>query len=115
LDHFLQGRPENRTLSASRRLIIAAHPTLQERAQTKTRDVMAALTMALRDRGVPDRAAGLVAQMAMTAMSHAVNAWFENDTGDLGLEIEQAFRDVHDLSAGASPRASQRSRAKRAC
>ncbi|MFS3134372.1 TetR/AcrR family transcriptional regulator [Gluconacetobacter sacchari] len=41
---------ENRALSASRRVIIAAHPTLQERAETKTRAVMAALTAALRAR-----------------------------------------------------------------
>jgi len=90
---------ENRSFSAPRRLIIAANPALQERAQMKTQDVMAALASALRQRGVADRSANLVAQMGMAAMGHAVAAWFENGSTDLGTHIAEAFREVHDLSA----------------
>lgn len=92
---------EHRSFSAPRRFIIAAHPTLQERAQTKARDVMAALASALRQRGVPDRSADLVAQMGMAAMGHAVAAWFEDGSSDLGSYVEQAFKEVHDLSSPA--------------
>ena len=90
---------ENRPFSAPRRLIIAANPALQERAQTKTQDVMTALASALRKRGVADRSANLIAQMCMAAMGHAVNAWFEDGSAKLGIYIEKAFREVHDLSA----------------
>lgn len=90
---------EQRSFSAPRRLIIATHPALQERAQTKIRDVMAALTSALRLRGVPDRSANLVAQMGMAAMGHAVAAWFESESSDLGTHVEHAFKEVHDLSS----------------
>jgi AcrR family transcriptional regulator len=90
---------EHRSFSAPRRFIIAAHPALQERAQTKARDVMAALTSALCQRGVPDRSANLAAQMGMAAMGHAVAAWFEDGSRDLGTYVEQAFKEVHDLSS----------------
>ena len=90
---------ENRALSEPRQRIIARHPALQERAQTKLRGVMAALTSALRKRGVPDRSASLAAQMGMTAMNHAVAAWFESGTSDLDHHIEQAFKDMRDLSS----------------
>lgn len=90
---------ENRSFSAPRRLIIAVNPALQERAQTKTQDVMAALASALRQRGVADRSANLVAHMGMAAMGHAVAVWFENGSTDLSIYIEKAFREVHDLSA----------------
>jgi AcrR family transcriptional regulator len=90
---------ENRSFSAPRRLIIAANPALQERAQTKTQDVMTALASALRQRGVADRSANLVAHMGMAAMGHAVAVWFENGSTDLSIYIEKAFREVHELSA----------------
>lgn len=90
---------ENRSFSAPRRLIIAANPALQERAQMKSQDVMAALALALGRRGVPDRSANLVAQMGMAAMGHAVAGWFEDGSTPLGAYIERAFRQVHDLSA----------------
>lgn len=98
---------ENRSFSAPRQRIIARYPALQERAQTKLRDVMAALTSALRDRGVSDRSASLAAQIGMAVMSQAVAAWFESGSGDLDTHVEQAFQDVRDFSASApGPKAS---------
>jgi len=90
---------ENRAFSQPRQRIIAAHPTLQERAQTKIREMAAALTTALCERGIPNHLAALAAQISMAAMNQAVSAWFASESGDLGAHIDRAFRDVRDLSA----------------
>lgn len=94
---FIQNRP----FTAPRQRIIADHPALQERAQTKVRAVMSALTAAFRQRGVPDRAASLAAQVGMAAFGHAVAAWFESNSTDLGAHVEQAFKELRDLSSFA--------------
>jgi hypothetical protein len=104
LDAFPSVAPlfsKNRPFTAPRRLIIAAHPALQERAQTKTRAVMSALVVALRERGVPDRTASLAAQVGMTALSHAVAAWFDSESTDLGVHVEQAFEELRELTTFA--------------
>lgn len=88
----------NRPFTAPRQRIIAGNPALQERAQTKTRAVMSALTTAFRQRGVPDRAAGLAAQVGMAALGHAVAAWFANGSIDLHVYVEQAFEELRALA-----------------
>ncbi|MFL9875971.1 TetR/AcrR family transcriptional regulator [Paraburkholderia megapolitana] len=93
---------KNRPFTAPRQRIIAGHPALQERAQTKTRAVMSALESAFRQRGVPDRAAGLAAQVGMAAIGHAVGEWFESGSTDLGAYVEQAFKELRDLSTFAA-------------
>lgn len=92
---------KNRPFTAPRQRIIASHPALQERAQTKARAVMSALAAAFRQRGVPDRAASLAAQIGMAALGHAVAAWFESGSTDLGACVEQAFKELRDLSTFA--------------
>jgi AcrR family transcriptional regulator len=92
---------ENRSFSAPRQVIIASHPALQERAQTKIRAVISALARALRQRGVPERLASLAAHVGMAALNHGVAAWFQSGASDLRPYVEQAFRDVRDLSSGA--------------
>jgi AcrR family transcriptional regulator len=94
---FIQNRP----FTAPRQRIIADHPALQERAQTKVRAVTSALTAAFRQRGVPDRTASLAAQVGMAAFGHAVAAWFESNSTDLGAHVEQAFKELRDLSSFA--------------
>jgi AcrR family transcriptional regulator len=104
---------KNRPFTAPRRRIIAAHPALQERAQTKTRAVMSALESALRKRGVPDRTASLAAQIGMAALGHAVAAWFESESSDLGAHVERAFEELRELSTfapGSGRRGSGRGR-----
>jgi AcrR family transcriptional regulator len=91
----------NRAFSMPRQRIIATHPALQERAQTKMRDVATALVSSLVERGVPERSASLAAQMAMAAMHQAVSAWFESDKSHLGDHIDQAFQEVSALSSPA--------------
>jgi AcrR family transcriptional regulator len=93
---------QNRPFTAPRQRIIAGHSALQERAQTKTRSVMAALAAAFRQRGVPEQAASLAAQVGMATLGHAVAAWFERDSTDLGACVEQAFKELRGLSTFAS-------------
>jgi AcrR family transcriptional regulator len=94
---------ENRAFSLPRQRIIARYPTLQERAQTKIREVIGALSSALGDRGIPERPAQLAAQMGMVAMNQAVSAWFAGPPSDLlGDHIDQAFQDVRDLTSATS-------------
>jgi AcrR family transcriptional regulator len=89
----------NRAFSMPRQRIIATHPTLQERAQTKIRDVVTALASSLGERGVPERSAMLAAQIAMAAMHQAVSAWFANEATALGDQIDRAFSEVGELSS----------------
>ena len=90
---------ENRSFSEPRQHVIASSPALQERALAKTRSLIAALTSALCERGVPSPTAQLAAQMSMATLSHAVAQWFADDRSDLGDHILRAFHDVRDLSA----------------
>jgi AcrR family transcriptional regulator len=92
---------KNRPFTAPRQRIIAGQPALQERAQTKTRAVTSALAAAFRQRGVPERTASLAAQVGMAALGHAVAAWFETESTDLGAHVEQAFNELRDLSTFA--------------
>lgn len=89
---------KNRPFTAPRQRIIADNPTLQERAQTKTRVVVSALASAFRQRGVPDKAASLAAQVGMAALGHAVAAWFANESIALHVYVEQAFEELRALT-----------------
>ena len=91
----------NRPFTAPRRQVIAAHPALQERAQTKSRAVTSALVAALCQRGVPERTATLAAQIGMAVLAHAVAAWFDSESTDLGAHVEQAFDELGALWSSA--------------
>ena len=90
---------ENRPFSEPRQRVIASSPALQERATAKTRMLIGALASALCERGVPGQQANLAAQVGMATLSHAVAAWFEDDSRDLGEYIVGAFQQVRDLSS----------------
>lgn len=92
---------ENLAFSMPRQRLIASHPALQERAQTKLRGVMTGLTSALRERGVPEGTAALAAQMAMAAMNRAISAWFADETSSLAEHINQAFSDVRAIASAS--------------
>jgi AcrR family transcriptional regulator len=93
---------ENRPFTGPRQQVIAGSPALQERAMAKSRSVIAALAAALRERGAPAHQASLAAQMGMATLSHAVTAWFDDDSIDLGGHIVRAFDDVRNLSSSSS-------------
>ena len=90
---------ENRALSEPRRRIIAKSPALQERQSGKVKALVAALALALCERGVPAHQADLAAQMGMAALNHAFATWIDEGSGDLGDQILRAFREVHGLSS----------------
>jgi AcrR family transcriptional regulator len=90
---------ENRPFAEPRQRLIEKTPALQERAVAKTRLLTASLVSALRERGIPDRIAMLVAQVGMAAASHAVACWFEDGSRDLGDHLDHAFQKVHELSS----------------
>lgn len=89
---------ENKPFTAPRQRIIAAHPGLQERAQTKSRAVMTALAAAFERRGVERGVAFLAAQVGMAAVGHAVAAWFADDSILLSTHVDRAFADLRALS-----------------
>ena len=93
---------ENRQFSEPRQRVIACNPALQERALAKTNSMIVVLTAALCERGVPNHHAKLAAQMGAAALSHAVEAWFNDGTSDLGDQIVKAFNEVRDISAARS-------------
>lgn len=90
---------KNRPFTEPRRRIIAANPSLQERADTKNRAVTAALAAALRERGVPAPTAGLAAQVGMAALGQAVAAWFDDGATGLDVHVAHAFGELRTLSA----------------
>jgi len=90
---------ENRRFSEPRRQVIASNQPLRERELGKVMSLTAKLASALRERGVPDRAASLAAQMGMAAFGQAVASWLDGDPGDFEVHLAEAFREVHDLSS----------------
>jgi len=65
--------------------------------------LIAGLASALRERGVPNHLALLVAaQMGMAALGHAFACWFDDGPSNLGDHLLRAFQKVRDLSASTS-------------
>jgi AcrR family transcriptional regulator len=93
---------ENRPFSEPRQRVIAGSPALQERAAAKTRSMIAALASALCERGVPAPQAKLAAQMGAITLGHAVAAWFDDASSDLGVHIVRAFQEVRELSLSST-------------
>ncbi len=65
--------------SVRRSMIIASHPSLRERELLKLAALSAGVGEALRERGVPEPAATLAAQSAVTAFQVAFTRWVEQD------------------------------------
>jgi AcrR family transcriptional regulator len=64
--------------TAERRAVIASSPELQERERTKLAAVTSAIHDALRQRGVGDDCAKLVAQIATIASQTAIDRWADS-------------------------------------
>ncbi|MDQ7806365.1 TetR family transcriptional regulator [Amycolatopsis sp. A133] len=86
--------PERREFSAQRRSVIAAHPELQEREALKGLTITAAMTEALRRRGVPDLTACVVAELGGLAMKIGYERWVEAEAGDFGEAARRALDEV---------------------
>ncbi|MGN9788555.1 helix-turn-helix domain-containing protein [Nonomuraea sp. ZG12] len=92
--------PARREFSARRRAVIAANPELQEREALKGLGLTAAMTGALKRRGVPDLTAYVAAELGALAGKIAYERWSETADGDDYSEyVQRAFGEVRAASA----------------
>ncbi len=89
-----------RDLVAQRHAVIAANPELRERELAKLADYAAAVTAALRQRGVGEMQATLAAQTGMTVLRVAIEHWTSSDDGDLGAITRDAMTELRAVAAG---------------
>ncbi|MFI0901570.1 TetR/AcrR family transcriptional regulator [Streptomyces sp. NPDC020983] len=97
--HILEG---NRDFSEPRCAVIAATPALRERELAKAAALTEAVAGALRQRGVPERLAGLAAQAGWAAFQRAADEWINDPAQTLDAYLRRAFDDLGALSAAAS-------------
>jgi hypothetical protein len=90
----------NLPVTERRMPVIVATPALQERALAKSAALVAALTDALRARGVAEPLAALCAQVGMDTYSIAIRRWWTDRTDDLHTHLDRAFTDLR-LAANA--------------
>ncbi len=84
-----------------RRAIITAHPELRERELIKLAALTAALTGALRRRGVPDPAASLAAEVGIAVFRVAFERWAD-DPAPRGLAevVRESLDEMKAVAAG---------------
>ena len=90
----------NLPVTERRAPVIFATPALRERALAKNAALAAALTDALRARGVAEPLAALCAQAGMDTYSIAIRRWAADRTDDLHAHLDRAFNDLR-LEANA--------------
>jgi AcrR family transcriptional regulator len=97
--------PMNRELGPRLKAAIAASAELQERDALKTVGLAAAMTNALKERGVPDPIAHLAGEMGVLAFKCGYSHWLEadHDTADgLAPYTAAALQDLRAASASLS-------------
>lgn len=97
---------ERRAFARQRQAVIDANPDLQERELLKRAALAAAMAGALRQRGVPDPAASLAAEVGLLAFTTAFARWVSApDEGsgehDLAQLIRKAFDQLKSITAGS--------------
>ena len=91
---------ERRAYSRKRAAVIAANPPLMERELRKMSSLATSLTAALRDRGIPDPAATLVAQSGVTVFRVAFAEWIADGNARSMVDIERdLFAELGALTA----------------
>ena len=90
----------NLPVTERRAPVIFATPALRERALAKKAALVAALTDALRARGVAEPLAALCAQVGMDTYTTAIRRWGADRTDDLHTHLDHAFTDLR-LAANA--------------
>ena len=89
-----------RDLACQRQLVIAANPELRERELAKLAQYAAAITTALRDRGVSEQQANLAAETGMTVLRLAMQRWASGDDDrDLGTTMRDSVAGLRALVA----------------
>ena len=93
--------PARRELIVRRQAVIAANPELQEREALKNLGLTAAMTSALKQRGVPDVASRVAAELGALASTIAYERWSETATGEVDFSelARQALGEVQSSSA----------------
>jgi AcrR family transcriptional regulator len=92
--------PARREFSVRRRAVIAASPELREREALKGLALTAAMTDALKRRGVPDLASCVAAELGALALKIAYERWSDTADGDdFGEVARRALGEVRAASA----------------
>jgi AcrR family transcriptional regulator len=97
--------PMNRELGPRLKVAIAASAELQERDALKSLGLAAAMTNALKARGVPDPVAHLAGEIGVLAFKRGYSEWVEADhdtAGALAPYIATALEDLRAASASLS-------------
>ncbi len=91
---------DRREFSARRAAVIAGTPELREREALKQLRLIAAMIDALEQRGVPDLAAQVAAELGALAFKIAYERWRDPAGGDdFGEAVRGALSDVREASA----------------
>ncbi|MEU5835591.1 helix-turn-helix domain-containing protein [Streptomyces diacarni] len=91
---------ERREFSARRSAVIATNPELREREALKELGLIAAMTDALKHRGVPDLTARVTAELGALAWKIAYERW--RDTSDRADFAELARRALAEVRAASA-------------
>jgi len=94
--------PLNRELAPRLKAAVAASAELQERDALKSVGLAAAMTGALRARGVPGPTAELAAELGVLAFKRAFAAWSESDRDDMAQYALDALEELRAASASLS-------------
>ena len=96
--------PARRDFTARRRAVVAAHPDLQEREALKGLGLTAAMTGALRRRGVPGLTSCVAAELGTLALKIAYERWTGTAGGsDFGEVARAALSEVQSVAGQAQP------------
>ena len=89
---------ERRPWARRRAAVVFGHPALAEREQLKMSALATAVAAALRERGVDEPAATLLAHSTITVFRVAFETWIADDTGRTMTQIQQELFAVLRLS-----------------
>jgi AcrR family transcriptional regulator len=88
-----------RDLACQRQAVIAANPELRERELAKLAHYAAAITAALRDRGVNEQQANLAAETGMTVLRLAMQRWATGtDKRELAVIMRECVAELRVLA-----------------
>jgi AcrR family transcriptional regulator len=89
-----------RAIARKRQALIAAHAELRERELIKALKIAATLVTCLRERGVPQATAALLAQTGTTLFQNAFERWIEDTKKrDLAHHMHAALAELRRLTA----------------
>jgi AcrR family transcriptional regulator len=92
--------PARREFVDRRRAVIASNPELQEREALKGLTLVAAMTAALQERGIPELTAAVAAQLGALALKTAYERWSTATYGAEFCEVaRQALSELRTASA----------------